>query len=197
MATKLYYFGHSSLRITTADGRVIYVDPYAGDGYDIPADLILISHQHEDHNQIDLVTQNPGCTVITNVEALAGGKHNTLTVGDITIEAVEASNINHDPNECVGFMITVDGIKLYFAADTSRTQAMDTFAARELDYALLPIDGFYNMDLEEAAECASLIGAKRIIPIHTKPGELFDRDRAEALDVANKLIVAPGEEIEL
>ena len=32
----LYYQGHGSFRITTAEGKVIYVDPHAGDGYDSP-----------------------------------------------------------------------------------------------------------------------------------------------------------------
>jgi L-ascorbate metabolism protein UlaG (beta-lactamase superfamily) len=197
MATKLLYQGHGSYRITAADGRVIYIDPYVGDGYDKPADILLVSHQHSDHNKTELVTQKPACKIITNVEALAGGKHNTFDVAGIVIEAVEARNTNHDPAQCVGFIITVDGIKIYIAADTSKTKSMESFAARKLDYALLPIDGYYNMDAKEAAECAKLIGARVNIPVHMKPGELFDRKSAEAFDAPGRLIVAAGEEIEL
>jgi len=197
MATKLLYQGHGSYRITAADGRVVYIDPYVGDGYDKPADILLVSHQHGDHNKTELVTQKPGCKAITNVEALAGGKHNTFDFGGIVVEAVEASNKNHDPKECVGFILTVDGIKIYIAADTSKTKSMESFASRKLDYALLPIDGYYNMDAKEAAECARLIGARVNIPVHMKPGELFDRERAEAFDAPGKRIVAAGEEIEL
>ena len=197
MAAKLLYQGHGSFRITAADGRVIYIDPFAGDGYDKPADILLVSHQHDDHNKTDLVTQKPGCKVITNVEALEGGKHNTFDVNGIVIEAVEASNTNHDPKQCVGFILTVDGIKIYFASDTSRTKSMESFASRKLDYALLPLDGYYNMDAAEATECARLIGAKVNIPVHMKPGELFDREIAETFDGPGKLVVAAGEEIEL
>jgi L-ascorbate metabolism protein UlaG (beta-lactamase superfamily) len=197
MATKLFYQGHGSYRIIAADGTVVFVDPYVGEGYDKPADLVLVTHQHGDHNQLQLVAQKPGCRVITNVEALQGGKHNSFIVGGIEIEAVEAGNKNHDPMECVGFMVTVDGIKIYASGDTSKTKAMEGFASRGLDYALLPCDGVYNMDLAEAAECAALIGAKHVIPIHMKPGELFDRAAAEAFAAPNKLIVAAGEEITL
>jgi len=197
MAAKLYYQGHGSLRITAADGRVIYLDPYAGDGYDKPADIILVTHQHDDHNQINLVTKKPGCRIITNVEALAGGKHNTFTIGDITIEAVEANNKNHDPAQCVGYIAIIDGIKIYMSGDTSKTKAMESFAAKKIDYAFFPCDGFYNMSPEEAAECAKLIGARANIPIHMKPGELFDRERAESFKGPNRLIVAAGEEITL
>ena len=42
---KLLYQGHGSLRIVTDEEIVIYIDPYAGEGYDLPADLILVTHQ--------------------------------------------------------------------------------------------------------------------------------------------------------
>ena len=194
---KLFYQGHGSFRLTANDGRVVYVDPYAGDGYDLPADIILVSHQHGDHNQMQLCAQKPTCKIISDVEALEGGKHNTFDVDGIMIQAVEAYNKNHKSEECVGFIITIDGVKIYASGDTSMTEQMKTFAERELDYAILCGDGVYNMNPEEAAECAWLIGAKHNILIHVKPKALFDRDIAEAWDAPNKLIVEPGEEIEL
>jgi len=197
MSTKLLFQGHSSYRITSKDGRVIFVDPYVGEGYDVPADIVLSTHGHYDHNQIDKVTQKPGCVVITHVEALAGGKHNSFDLDGITVEAVYANNVNHPSSECVGYLITVDGIKIYGSGDTNKTEFMETLAAKNLDYALIPCDGVYNMDMEEAAECAQIIGAKHTIPIHMLMGELFDRDRAELFKAPNRLIVAAGEEIEL
>ena len=194
---KLLYQGHGSFRLTSNDGVVVFIDPFMGAGYDVPADIILVSHQHEDHNQVNLITQKPGCTVITNVEALAGGKHNTFSSHGVKIEAVEASNKNHPPDQCVGFIITIDGLQLYFSADTSKTAQMAGFAARKLDYAFLCGDGSYNMSLVEAAECAKLIGARHNVPVHLKPGEPFDRAMAERFDGPNRLIIEPGEEKEL
>ena len=52
-AHKLLYQGHGSLRITTAEGKVIYIDPYAGEGYDVPADLILVTHGHSPRGEAD------------------------------------------------------------------------------------------------------------------------------------------------
>ena len=197
MATKLLYQGHGSYRITTADGKIIYIDPYIGEGYDKLADILLVSHQHPDHNKVELVTKKPGCAVITNVEALAGGIHNIFNIDGVLIEAVEACNANHDPKECVGFMLTVDDIKLYFAADTSKTSSMESYAKRHLDYAFLPIDGSYNMDVNEAIECATLIGARINIPVHMSPGNLFDKDIAETFDAPGKRVVAAGVEFDL
>ncbi|MFP3154415.1 MBL fold metallo-hydrolase [Lachnospiraceae bacterium ZAX-1] len=198
---KLYYQGHGSYRVTTDDERVIYVDPYAGDGYDLPADLILVTHQHHDHNKVKLVTQKQGCRVITNVEALLGDKHNRFDIDGILVESVTAKNLLHNPKKCVGYLLTVDkpnragSIKIYCSGDTSKTKQMDTFAARKFDYALFPCDGRANMGLKEAADCARVVGAKHNIPIHLKPGSLFDRERAGKWNAPNKLVVEPGQEI--
>jgi len=194
---KLFYQGHGSFRLTTNNGRTIYVDPFAGEGYHVPADIILVSHQHGDHNQVQLCAQKPDCIIISNVEALQGGKHNSFGIDGIKIQAVEAYNKNHNPVECVGFVITIDGVKIYACGDTSKTKQMETFAELGLDYALLCGDGFYNMGPDEAAECARLIKAKNNIIIHVKPKALFDREIAEKWDAPNKLIIEPNEEISL
>lgn len=194
---KLLYQGHGSYRLTTDDGRVIYIDPYAGKGYDKPADIIIVTHQHGDHNQVQICAQKRLCQVITNEEALAGGKHNSFDVGGILFQAVEAKNLNHNPKKCVGFIITLDNIKIYASGDTSKTKQMETFAALELDYALFPGDGIFNMGLKEAAECAKLVNAKHNIIVHLKPPALFDRKKADKWDAPNKLILEPEQEIEL
>lgn len=195
---KLYYQGHASLRLTAEDGAVIYIDPYAGDGYEPPADLILITHEHTDHNQSDIVPQKRHCPIIRPADALKNGVYQHFTVGNVQIEAVPAYNRNHDKNKCAGYVLSLDGIKLYAAGDTSTTDAMGT-QLREmgLDYALLPIDGVYNMNAREAARCAELIGARHTIPIHMKPGALFDRRAAEKLRTPSLLIVEAGKEIAL
>lgn len=193
---KLYYQGHGSYRITADNGRVIYIDPYKGNGYDLPADIILVTHQHGDHNKVKRCAQKPDCRIITNAEALADGSHNSFEVGGVMIQAVEAGNKNHDSKKCVGYIITIDGVKLYASGDTSKTKQMETFAALELDYALFPGDGLFNMGPAEAAECARIVNAKHNILIHLKPGESI-RKKGEKWDAPNKLIIEPGEEITL
>ena len=195
---KLLYQGHGSFRLTSNEGVVVFIDPFMGTGYDLPADLILITHQHEDHNKIDLITQKDSCKIISNFEALSGGKHNSFSVCGLEIEAVEAGyNAGHTIEDSVGYMITIDGLKLYFCGDTSKTPQMEKFAERKLDYAFLCADGIYNMSLEEASKCAALIGARHNVPVHLKPGELFDMEMAQQFDAPNRLIIEAGKEIDL
>ena len=202
-AATLYYQGHASVRIATPEGKTIYVDPYMGDGYDVPADLILITHGHHDHTQTDLITtKNDGCETITWKEALKGGKLQSFKFGCVDVEAVEAGyNKNHNVKECVGYILTFsDGVKVYLSGDTSKTEQMPELAEKKIEYAFYGRDGVYNMGPEEAAECAGIVGAKHNIPYHVggKRGPTaFDRQRAEKFNADNRLIVDAGEEIEL
>lgn len=196
MATLLYQ-GHGSLRLTTEDKKVIYIDPFAGEGYDAPADLILVTHQHHDHNCIDLPAKKPNCIIWQNFDALKDGKYETLNLDYLTIEAVEAYNHHHNKAECVGYIVEVDNVTIYFAGDTGETKQMSQMAKRHLDYAVLPMDFTYTMDIPETIHCAELIAAKHSIPIHMSPGKLFDLERAKQFTVPGALIIQPGEEIKL
>lgn len=199
-APRLLYQGHGSLRIVTADGKVIYVDPYAGEGYDLPADLILVSHDHQDHCAVDLIkNRSEGCQVIYHTDALKDGKYKTYDLGFAVVEAVQAgNNRNHDIRKCVGWLITLPGgISVYATGDTSTTEQMAELAERDIHYAFFVCDGRFNMDMEEAIACAKLVQARNSIPYHMAPGSLFDPERAELFDVPGRLILPAGEEIVL
>ena len=199
-APKLLYQGHGSLRITTEDNKVIYIDPYAGEGYDLPADLILVSHGHPDHNAVDLIaSRSDDCQIITNTDAMVKGEYKTYDLGFATVEAVQAgNNKNHDINVSVGWLVTLPGgISIYATGDTSTTEQMPELANRDIHYAFFVCDGKFNMDLEEASACAELVQARHSIPYHMAPGQLFDRERAEKYEGPGKMIIAAGEEIEL
>ena len=195
---RILYQGHGSLRIVTAEGKVIYVDPYAGDGYDLPADLILITHGHQDHTAVKLIKKkNEGCRTITWKEALVKGEYKTFDLGYAAVEAVQAgNNKNHSIKKCVGWVITLSGgTTVYATGDTSTTDQMAELADRHIDYAFFVCDGVYNMDMEEAIACAKTVNAKHSIPYHMAPGKLFDAERAERFDVPGRLIIPAGEEI--
>ena len=193
MRSKLLYMGHASIRITTPEEKTIYIDPFAGDGYEPAADLILVTHDHYDHNDLTKIkNRSTDCEIITWKEALANGEHQTFELPYVTVEAVEAgNNRNHSVSECVGYILTLsDGTTVYVSGDTSKTEQMKALSEKAIDYAFYCCDGKYNMDLSEAAECARLVGAKHDIPYHVIPAEgaFFDRDRAKQFDSPNRTL---------
>ena len=91
------------------------------------------------------------------------------TVGEVEIETVPAYNIDksYHPKaaEHLGFIVTFQGERLYFAGDTDRIPEM---AAIDCDVALLPVGGTYTMDVNEAAQAAADIGPKVAVPMHER-----------------------------
>lgn len=190
----IYYQGHASLRLTASDGQVIYIDPYAGDGYEPAADMVLITHHHFDHDDLSKIKKKDN-TVIVEPQMLHPDIDTYLTrdFGNIRISAVEAYNHNHPKESCVGYIVAVDGKRIYFAGDTSITDMMKDLG--ELDLAFLPTDGRFNMNAATAKKAALLIGAKKTVPIHMNPHGLYDEKIAAQFTEDHFALVRPGETI--
>lgn len=192
---ELLYQGHGSYRIVSNEGVVIYVDPYAGEGYDMPADIVIVTHEHSDHNQVDLVTLKNDGVILRHRDLFVDGEYPIKKIKKVMIEGTPAENKNHTREECVGFIMTVDGITLYGAGDTNYYPEMESF--NDLDYALLPVDGIYNMSAQEASRCAHVIDSRYFIPIHTSPTQLYDEDIAKSFKSPHALYIKPGERLKL
>ena len=199
---KLLYQGKASIRIVTQEGKVIYIDPFMGDGYNLSADLVLITHEHFDHNNINKITsKNNDCKIIRSTDSIVNDEHQIFDLGYAKVEAVEAGyNKYHDVKECVGYIITLSsGITIYVTGDTSITKQMPELAEKNIDYAFYCCDGIYNMGLEEAIRATKMVNAKHSIPYHMTGSttNALDENKAEKFNVDGKLILKPGQEIVL
>lgn len=172
----LRWLGHDSF-LLRAGGKIIYFDPFQlGPGLPL-ADIICISHAHYDHcSPADVLTiQQPTTLIVTETQAAAKlkGKIMTLAPGErcevegVTIETVPAYNTNKQfhpqSNSWLGFILTVDGVRVYHAGDTDYIPEMKNIRA---DIALLPVSGTYVMTAGEAAQAALAIGPKVAVPMH-------------------------------
>lgn len=194
---KLFYQGHASFRLTTSAGKEIFIDPFAGAGYKAPADLVLITHEHYDHNDVKLITFNPGGYTIRAKDALTNGQYHTFETQGVFITAVPAYNSHHKKEECVGYIIEVDGLKIYHAGDTDFIPEMEGLRSLSIDYALLPIDGTYTMTPEDATKAAIAINPKHMIPMHMKPGMLWDYHQAMKVTAPMAMLMKPNDWIDL
>ncbi len=196
MAT-LYYLGHATFRIKTNEGKVIYIDPFGGQPYmySLPADLVLITHEHYDHNELKLVPLKTGAKVIRSINALNNGSYKEFDINGIQIKAAPAYNSHHVKDECVGYIVSFDGLKLYHAGDTDFIPEMRDLNKENIDYALLPCDGFYTMPVDEFDKAIEAINPRFAIPMHTHVGVDFDEDVVKGINTPKKLVIRPGEEI--
>ncbi len=179
----IHWLGHDSFRIE-AEGLVIYIDPYRLPAGDLPeADLILITHHHGDHCSPQDVARIQAVETIIVTVADAASKlagqvirvkpNETVQVKGITVQTVPAYNTNkfrspgnlfHPPQaNLVGFVLTLEGLRLYHAGDSDRIPEM---AQTQADIALLPVSGTYVMTAEEAAQAAADIRPQIAIPMH-------------------------------
>lgn len=196
MGTSLTYIGHASVKIKSKEGVVIYIDPnYMDYDYEDEADIILVTHGHDDHKPCSKVKLKDGGKQLTNLQMLKDGEYKTEEINGVTIEAVPAGNQNHDIKYCVGYIVTVDGIKIYHAGDTSTLDTMSELASKNIDYAMYPIDGVYNMDAVEATSVANTVKAKHNIPIH-EFNEGND-NKADNFTPEGRLVLEYGETIEI
>jgi len=177
---------------------VIYTDPFKVAGRD-EADVVLLSHEHFDHLSLEDLNKVifPGTTIVASTLCRGGLKGvqvkdtrfldpgGKITVGKVEIEAVPAYNVNkfrepgkvfHPKGESgLGFVITMDGTRVYFAGDTDFIPEMKDIA---VDIALLPVSGKYVMTPEEAAEAALAIHPKIAVPMHYAAIVGSDKDAA-------------------
>lgn len=175
MVEKIFWLGHASFKVLS--DKVIYFDPWKIKGEHEKADLILITHDHYDHcSEEDIRKLSKDSTqIVASVSCLGKIKGNVkyvkpgdkLTVDGIQIEATYSYNINKSfhPKSAnnVGFIVSVDGKKIYHAGDTDFTPEMKNI---KCDIALLPVSGTYVMTADEAVRAAELINPEIVIPMH-------------------------------
>ena len=204
---KATYYGHSSVGISGDDINVLF-DPFITpnkkakdiDIMSLKPDYIFLSHAHGDHvADMASIQKNSEAEVVCIVETGAwveqqgvspdkiiamnlGGKIKT-SFG--TAKMVYALHTNATPEGNyggvpVGYVLFIGDKKIYFAGDTALTVEMQLLAEEKLDWAFLPIGGFYTMDVEDAIRAAKMIDCKSIIGIHynTFPPITIDEEDA-------------------
>jgi len=197
----LTYLGRASVKLAVPGKATLYIDPFAPGDYSEPADLVLVTHGHDDHNKVSLVALKANGEVVAPAGAVKHGRTvkegDVFTLGPVAVRVVPAYNDNHGRDASVGYVVTVDGLSVYHAGDTSLIPEMAALAPLHIDYALFPTDGFWNMGGAEARRCADLVKARFSLAIHSSPKSLHDAGKAAALQGPDVLPLEPGKPLAL
>lgn len=182
---KLNLFKHASLEIKY-DSISIHVDPVVALAPETnyaampKADYILVTHEHFDHFDTTAINalSDSNTVVITNAavraklkrgQEVANGGRLTLR-DDIQVEAVPAYNTTpshlqfHPRGRDNGYVITLDGFRIYIAGDTEDIPEMSQL--RNIDVAFLPCNQPYTMTPKQLANAARMFRPRILYPYH-------------------------------
>ncbi len=197
---------HSSIRIQY-DDLELYIDPVRQlgnrtiDYSTIPkANLIFVTHEHGDHYDKEAIKQlsKVGTQFITNQRCadmtgyglvMKNGDKEDLNFG-IKVEAVPAYNTTegrtqfHPKGRDNGYILNIDGLRIYIAGDTEDIPEMD--GIKDIDVAFLPCNQPYTMTPEQLIRAARIIKPKVLFPYHygqTDVSSLPDALKGDNIDV--------------
>jgi L-ascorbate metabolism protein UlaG (beta-lactamase superfamily) len=179
---------HATFVMETPDG-VIYNDPAvdaaALEGFPAP-DLVLITHEHGDHYKPETLAAivGPDTKLLTNPAVFdmlpAGLKEKASSIANgetgsfrnITIDAVPAYNTTEDRKKYHpqgrdnGYVLTIDGRRVYIAGDTEDIPEMRSL--EDIYIAFLPMNLPFTMDIEQAASAIAAFQPASFIPTTTR-----------------------------
>jgi L-ascorbate metabolism protein UlaG (beta-lactamase superfamily) len=167
---QIRWHGHACFEIK--NDVTLVTDPHDGKSIGIPAptvlgDIILVSHDHYDHNSVKTV-EKEGSKVVTDSR-----KRN---ISDIEIFGVgsfhdEAKGAKRGSN--IMYKFTIDEIKFCHLGDLGHD--IDDDVVKEIsdvDILFVPIGGTFTVDDKQAWNVINKINPKIIVPMHYKIGGL-------------------------
>jgi L-ascorbate metabolism protein UlaG (beta-lactamase superfamily) len=165
---RVKWLGHACFLITSRDGLRLITDPYAvGGGINYSpineaADVVLVSHGHDDHSNISTVKGKPE---VVRSDGIKTTKY--IQFKGVTTYHDEAKGGQRGLNTI--FCFTIDDIKLCHLGDLghvlNREQINEIGA---VDIIFVPVGGFFTIDASAASQVCDQLGPKIIIPMHYK-----------------------------
>ncbi|HBE43925.1 MAG TPA: MBL fold metallo-hydrolase [Deltaproteobacteria bacterium] len=168
---KIKWYGHAAFRVITASSVKIIIDPYQSGSFggalsygkiSDQADIVLISHDHDDHNYTKDVQGK-----FTQIK-----KEGSFDFKDVRIRAIPSF---HDPSKGkerggnLIFVIHADGLVVTHMGDIGHVLDKGLIKGiGKIDILLLPVGGFYTIDAQEATRVMNDLAPSITIPMHFK-----------------------------
>jgi len=165
------WFGHSCFLIITSEKTKILIDPVEFKGYHLPKgiepDIVTVSHNHPDHNRLDVVDGNPiilkGTT--SNIQKVISIDKNINNVRIYTIPSY------HDPGKHgmnAIFVFEFDGIRIAHLGDLGTTLSNNQIEAiGEVDILMIPVGGQFTISGTNADSVINQLKVHSLVfPMH-------------------------------
>ncbi|MDR1708159.1 MAG: metal-dependent hydrolase [Candidatus Accumulibacter sp.] len=217
---KIKYLGHSCFLIST-ETHTLIVDPFLsgnpGAGAkpgDVNPTHVLVTHGHDDHfGDAAEIAGRCGATVYATVETagrfppginIEVGQPGGFVASDFGgVKFTTAAHGSGVPGGLAcGFLIRIDGKKVYHAGDTGLIADMALLEYERVDVALLPIGDRFTMGPRDAARAVGMIKPRIVVPMHYDTWPMLKQDPAafkkevEGSTGARVVVLAVGAEFE-
>jgi L-ascorbate metabolism protein UlaG (beta-lactamase superfamily) len=226
MTVEVTWYGHACFSIK-GGGAMLLTDPFLTGNPQAPvtadqvsADYILVSHAHGDHlGDAVPIAKRTGAMVIANYEIATycgnqGVNAHPLHIGggrDFPFGRVKLTIAHHGSSfpdgsyggNPAGFLLTIEGKKIYHACDTALFYDMKLIGQAGIDLAILPIGDNFTMGPEDALTAVKFIEPKIVVPIHYNTFEVIQQDphafakAVQAETSAKCMVLEPGQSLTL
>lgn len=164
--TKVQFLGHASFLITSSSGVRIVTDPYTSNErfnylpVNETADVVTVSHEHSDHNNVATVGGQP--------EVIRG-------VGVKNVKGIEFRGIGSYHDDSSGkqrgantiFCFSADGIKFCHLGDLGHQLGAEQVAEiGQVDVLFIPVGGGHTIDANAATLISNALKPRITIPMH-------------------------------
>jgi L-ascorbate metabolism protein UlaG (beta-lactamase superfamily) len=172
---RIQWFGQSAFLLTGE--QTIFIDPFDRPGEllaarglefkyapieNVSADLLLITHEHLDHNAAEVIGGEP-----TTIRATAGRLESPAgEVVAIASEHDDAAGTVRGPNTI--FRFTLDGITFCHLGDFGQPalRSEQREAIGEIDVLIIPVGGGPTIGGEQAAALVRSVAPRLVVPMH-------------------------------
>lgn len=167
---KIRWHGHACFEI--GNKTTIVTDPHDGKSIGIKpphikADLVLISHDHFDHNCIRIVEGRDTKGIDREIDTTKNG---------IKIKGVKAyhdDSLGSKRGEVLLFKFTVDGVNFLHLGDLGHVPDNDLILQLgDVDILFVPVGNVFTIGPEKAWEVINAVNPKVVIPMHYRVGGL-------------------------
>jgi len=171
---QIIWHGQSCFQILASRGKnnqvSIVTDPFSPEtGLKVPdleADILLVSHQHSDHNNVKAVSASPGASPIFLING--PGEYEAKNVFLEGIASFHDNCQGKERGENTIYTIEVEDLKICHLGDLGQKELTDEQLEKigEVDILMIPVGGIYTISAREAPKILEQLEPKITIPMH-------------------------------
>ncbi len=168
---EIKYLGHSSFKLKGKTMSVV-TDPFDSKMVGLPypklaADIVTVSHQHNDHNDLSKVGGTPGR--IEPFVIRRPGEYEVGGVGIIGIKSWHDDKEGAERGENIIFTLQIDGVIICHLGDLGvPLSEKQVELIGDIDVLLIPVGGKFTIGPSQAAAVIEELSPSIVVPMHYK-----------------------------